>query len=62
MAATAWRPAFSISTIDGIPIVLHRPAIRLSHLLCVEHAHRRSSVPLVLDFVNEARRERRGRR
>ena len=37
IAATAWRPAFSISTIDGNADVFDRAAIGLPHLLGVEH-------------------------
>src|SRR4029078_487617 len=50
IAATAWRPAFSISTSDGIPIssIVRRSASRIS---CVLSTRIRRAYPHVLDCV-----------
>ena len=39
IAATTWRPAFSISTSDGNADLLDRPAIGFAHLRGVQDAH-----------------------
>ena len=44
IAATTWRPAFSIRTIDGMPIVLDGAAIGFPHLRAVQDSHVRLAV------------------
>ena len=55
ITATTWRPAFSMRTSDGMPDVLDRPAVGLTHLVRVEDPHRPASSSPVRGFVNRPR-------
>ena len=46
IAATTWRPAFSISTIDGNADLVDRAAIGFAHLRAVEDAHEEGPHPV----------------